>query len=206
MKRIFAVILSSLFIMFSAASVNADIIHDTGDGSDEGVYLNAGSWSAAEFTIDVDFTITDIETQLRYFSGASTQVWAVLYNDDSAGGLVPGTPVPGASAEFTAGFNGTDFIWVGLNELDWFLPAGTYWVAFEVSSDYDGDIAAAAPYPLGNEAYTSSPGNWAPDYYDADIAVRLEGDPAVVPIPSSLVLISMGLLGIVGLKRKTTEQ
>ncbi|MCP3875361.1 MAG: hypothetical protein GY699_19680 [Desulfobacteraceae bacterium] len=205
MKKFFAAILVGLFIITYAGAVHA-YLFDTGErDSDPNTYdamLHEALWSAVEFTIDVDYTITDIETQVDWLFGMNGQFTAVLYTD---GGDVPGTQLQ--SAKIIA--DNASFAWVGTDtiipNLNWDITAGTYWVAFEVRSGegdgFDGDIATNTLFPLVNEAFSNG-GPYMINDSITNIAVRISGTPKSVPIPSTLGLISLGLLGMAAFKKK----
>lgn len=207
MKKIVISVFLILLTSLTLGTSHAALVVDTGAGDPNSTTsLNNTFWWAAEFTLDADYTISDIEVYIKSteLNPGDTQLAAAIYYD---GGDLPGTLFDRQTflvpAPTTPPFART-FSWVGANGLTWDLTSGNYWVAFEVRSTtnpFSGVISTSAANPLANEAYAVSG-----TYYDGDawdIAVRINETPQVIPIPSTLSLFSLGLLGLFGIRRKT---
>ncbi len=83
------------------------------------------------------------------------------------------------------------------------MPAGTYWVAFEVRlGNFDGHMRIGAPQPLTNGAHTMGAGNWVEPSpsFAIDYGIRIDASP--VPEPATVLLLGTGLVGLVGFRKK----
>jgi hypothetical protein len=196
-SRLFSAISICQLILIST-SLNAATIVDTGPGPNvaAGSALGAdpaAQWLAAEFTTTDDYTITDVEGWIApFFDGGDGTV--AIYTD---GGDVPGTEL--FAAPFL-GFGPDVPSWTGASGLSWALPAGTYWVSFEVRPGQvlEGVMPDPSPNPLLNEAFSNDFGvSWF-GQDDIDIGVRIQA----VPLPPALYLFGTGLLGLIGISRK----
>jgi hypothetical protein len=201
MKNMLAAVFLVAFLV-SGSVATADTIVDTGPGPAAGVArLYAGQWLAAEFSLSVASTITDVQGWIgctpdpRLPCGDGTAT-AVIYTD---GGEVPGTQL------FAGAFNGdVAFDFDGPSGLSWLLTPGTYWVAFEVQAGQtlDNSMGVPSSAPLGNEAFRQPVFNGGAysELDSIDIGVRIFGDPVTaVPEPSTGILVgTMGLIGLGG--------
>jgi len=90
--------------------------------------------------------------------------------------------------------------WQGTTGYAGTLPAGSYWISFEIpsGSTFYGKIGstAAQPDPMLDEAYHW--GKWNRDL-TPDLSARIAGLP--VPLPGAVWLLGSGLLGLVGWRR-----
>ena len=178
----------------------ADYIVDTGQSSSTaGWALDSGEWLASQFSLDMDYTLTDIEGFMTYHIG---QLGVAIYGD---GGEVPDITNELYYMPFTCASEGTwPFDWYGLSGLSWNLLTGTYWVAFEVRSGdtYSGSMAQNAPNPLEDEAYWN--GSNYLQFDGLSLGLKIQGNPvgAPVPEPATMLLLGSGLVGLFGLRRK----
>ena len=99
--------------------------------------------------------------------------------------------------------------WMGAGGLDWELPAGVWWAGFMyISGDQASWSANAADTPddLGWEAQqTRDPDTGAVTWYQFNdqynFTLRV-GETSAVPVPSTMILLAAGLMGLSGFKRK----
>ncbi|MDH5445946.1 MAG: hypothetical protein OEY52_10335 [Gammaproteobacteria bacterium] len=186
-----------LVVSITTQSVQAVTVIDTGEGGTGYAATGLGGIpnqsTAAEFTLDMAYIITDIEGWMRTFTG--NQATIVIYSD---AGEIPGIEI--YSGTFDA--YQTNYSWQGAHNLDWLLAAGTYWVSFEVR-EFDNLFAGlpvgiggnGPPNPLGNEAYyTPSNGRWV-ELDNLDFAVRIQGIPVPEPMALTLMVIGLASLG-----------
>ena len=158
----FATPFAGLAVAFTLAVAPADagVIVDTGQpvGMNPGYSILPpgaifgpdfpGQAIAGRFTVDVAYTITDIEGVVARFGGGDAVTYHIALYEDGPG---PNHWVPGAElfnvALSTSGF-GTSLI--GANGLDWKIGPGSYWVGFEARAGdtLNGYMPYFAPNPL----------------------------------------------------------
>ena len=127
--------LATLFLTAGALFANvshAAVIVDTGPGVPGVVggytILNDGTvaqYGAIRFTTDQDWIVTDIEGWISRAAAGETGTVAI-YDTDGM------TPTDELYASAFEGVGGDQAEWEGATALSWFLPAGTYFAAFEV--------------------------------------------------------------------------
>jgi hypothetical protein len=195
MKTLF---LLALLTVWTICAV-ADTIVNTGAGTAGGGYgLDSSQSLAAEFSIGLSYTITNVQADMQFDEGGILTV--SLYADNGAGSDVPGTLLQTVSLTII----NKPRAWVGPDNLNWNVAAGTYWIGFSgVGSPTPfifGMIGRPAPFPLGNEAYRQS-GDWI-GVDSLDLAVRIYGLP--IPEPSPLSLLVAGAAAVI-VSRKTAS-
>ena len=185
-------------LSFVSHSSNATTVVDTGPappGVLAGFSLSSGQWLSAQFTTDVDYTISSVEGWIS-LSEADTFGTVAIYSNSN-------DEKPGAelfSAEFEG--QGRAAAWLGASGLSWHLPADTYWVSFEARAGQllHASMTGPVPNPLSLIAWSQDQaGTWttAPNV-NSNFGVRIQA----VPIPPALWLFGSGLLGLVGVARR----
>ena len=187
-------LLVTVFVLFLAVTQSyADTVVDTGPGPSANFTtawgLGAWQWLAARFTVTQPTSISTIQGWMLNYSANNDQtpIIAKIYTD---GGTAPGTQLYAAS--FTVN---PQVGWYGPTGLQWTLPPGNYWVAFEAAdvnkTGYWVEMPAPAQTPLANYASV----NWGWNngmQYGAQgdflkFAVRISsGAPPVDPPPVTI--------------------
>ncbi len=202
LTSLFKAIGLTLVVLGTIATTRADnTIVDTGPGTTNWGWTlgNAGSNYpqnlAAQFTVTQDITVTSIEGWLGSLSGSGTIRIAVT---DNSNGTIPGAQI---WADNLGIDSSTGTTWQGFTNLNLFLSAGTYWVAFLADNSLFAYMPSGVANPLGAEAYTSS---WDGQWYvnnDLDLGVRIKGNS--VPDGASVVgLLGLALGAMVALRRR----
>ena len=91
------------------------------------------------------------------------------------------------TSTFAAAFD-TDAHWESASGLGWALAPGTYWIAFEPESGYQGYMPERVPAPLAEYAFaTADPPSWV--VASGDFGVRV----LAAPEPNAGALASTAL-------------
>lgn len=184
---------AGLAILVVAASLSAradNTLVDTGPSPyDYGWLLGGGgsySYSqnlAARFTLSQDVTVTSIEGYIASFNSDYLRI-AIT---DNSNGTIPGAQVWADNVLL----NGDSVTaWQGFTNLNLFLSAGTYWVAFIGSPSLNASMPSSVPNPTDVEAFTYvGSGQWF-ESDNLDVGVRIKGN--TVPDGASV----LGLMGL----------
>lgn len=188
--------------LFLNASASAALLMDTGtptndpDSDPPWTLASDLQWLAGGFTLNDNSLITGIEGWIGLDAGDLTMA---IYSDS---GNLPGSKL------YSAAFHADrDFNWYGLDNLNWLLSAGNYWIAFEVdpSQSYSGGMTGGAPNPMAREAINPiSYGTGWEQYGPMHLGVRITGSSSTttVPEPEPLALLGIGALGLLALRRQ----
>jgi hypothetical protein len=154
---------------------------------------------AARFTVDQDLVITSIKGWVGRFSPGPSTYHITLYTD----GPGPNHWVPGAKL-YTVGLSdgGPGNGYIGTDNLNWAVTAGTYWVGFEVLSTDTlfGFMPYFVPKPL--QEAIGRPGAYNPAPGAPGSAFQIAGS---VPEPGTWALMILGF-GAAGVMLRTRRQ
>jgi len=195
---------AAAFMMAAAsAAANPILVVDTGPGPSDPLapdwQLSSLQWLSGEFTTTSPVTVTSVEGWIH----------GIKAGDVTFGLAAPGRFGPGATLFSRSTHLGiADSTWQGVDDLNWVLGPGTYWVIFGVplDSDYFGSMPYPSSHPLVNEAFAEDgardPGFWTRS--DLNLGVRIHGDTslATTPEPASVLLFATGLIGLFGARRR----
>ncbi|HND61986.1 MAG TPA: hypothetical protein PLB90_10950 [Opitutaceae bacterium] len=190
LRSLFKSVSVALLVLGTASISRADnTIVDTGAGTTEWSWVLGGTGSnypqslAAQFTVTQDITVTSIEGWIGSYNDGTVRI-AIT---DNSNGTIPGAQI---WADNLAVYANTGTTWQGFTNLNLFLSAGTYWVAFIGNSDLSAGMPSGVPNPLGVEAFASSYNGMWYEQDTLDLGVRIKGNS--VPDSASVV----GLLGL----------
>jgi hypothetical protein len=150
MKKL-VILLAIIFALALATPVSASIIFDTGQPNNvsNGWTLTPNQWLAAEFSVNGDYTITDVQGFMGVNSGGIFDI--TLYSQ------IPNTDYY-ANLKLTELFSSsvnvqpTWAVWMGATGLDWTVSAGNYWIAFETTdAGFEAVMPWGAPNSIGEE-------------------------------------------------------
>ncbi len=197
-----------LALVLCCSTANADFNFDTGTPTDTvGSSLSSTSYLptaqsklGAVFTLTAESsTITGIEGFISSFNeGLETggEVMASIYSHS-----ISPPPARPEARLFTETFtmpNDDMGNWHGVSGINLVLPAGNYWVVFEVADDstFSGGLKRGAEAFLPMEAFYSARSKWKRDD-TVDHGWRVSGTPPdqfPVPEPTGLTLMSVAFV------------
>lgn len=190
--------LAALASVAVAGSAQADVILDTGAAPPVGFTgVQPDQWVGVRFEVSNPTVVTDVEGYLGRISGENALTFAIREGD----------ALPGAEVFSAVGALGTPFYeWHGLHGLSWRLPAGAYWLTFEVrpGQTFEGAIAAALNLAPTAIALMGPGPIWLPEPDPRlGAAVRINGFAAPVPETGTwaLLILGFGVAGA-GLRRR----
>ncbi len=180
----------AILVVAAALSARADnVLVDTGPGTSVGYLLGGEGYYphsqdlAAQFILSQDVTVTSLEGWIRSYNADYVRISV----SDNSNGNAPGSEIWGGDLLLAA--DPTDS-WRGFTNVNLFLSAGTYWIAFLGTPTLNAAMGTGVPNPTGIEAFARvDDGNWY-RWDGLDIGVRIKGNN--VPDSTSMV----GLLGL----------
>lgn len=206
-KRLASAVLTCFSLAIQGISYGATLV-DTGQPQIDpylgygGLTLFSDQSLAGKISLSSPVTLTGVQTVFGDVADGGTYTIA-LYADK---GTLPdtGAELFSTAASLPANYS-VDPAWGGVSGLNWQLAAGDYWVSFEVRAGqtlYNFLVGnPAPPNPLSQYAFNYvANGGWLPSL-DQPWALRVEGEPAPVPLPGAIWLLGSGLLGLIGLRR-----
>jgi len=185
-----AVLTMSGFHQAQASTLLVDTGVPTGTGFP--VSLNSGQWLASEFSTPGEVSVTSIEAYILADNGNPDSATFTITVYQNAANNTPDTVDP---AVFSQQATYTADGWNGLSGINVDLPAGSYWVAFEVGPNGDtlqGLLPVPSSNPLTTAFYdgTSTGGYTVLSGSNYSFGVQI----AAVPVPPSVLLFASGLL------------
>lgn len=170
----FMLISALLLTAWLAGVCQAAIVVDTGPGPSSGDAWFLSSihrGMAGKFTTTQAWLITSVEAWMQINEAGPTI--AIIYNNDGDG-TVPGTKRFSQGVTLT---KNTVAAWRGATGLKWSLPAGTYWVGFEVDTPgIDGVVYYPASNPMKAYAVDVVEPPWFP-VSGLDLGFRIQSIP-----------------------------
>ena len=158
--------------------------------------LDGANYVAAALALQANTTVTDIAgfiTAGTFGSSAGDTFTIALYDDAS---IAHGAPLMMQQASYQA--DG----WNGLSNLHWDITiAGKYWLAFEVSGNDTGSLQLPVVAKNGTHpalGYAFNAGSGYVPIVGEDFGVQV----SAVPLPGSLWLFTMPILGLTATVRR----
>lgn len=206
-----------LFFSFSFNNTFAAIIYDNGVNSVDTGFASSNSnpyyYAYDNFIFNTDQTITDIHWRGMFsYEGDNYLNFTINIYKESLTSPIPGDLVYSYNTSAIAFDTGLDYIYMfGLINYDIIefrsfvspfvaLAEETYWI--EIRNDYEsGDWywAAGEGGDMAQYNVYDEPTWYTPDY---SLSFQLTNDGAVVPEPSSLLLLGTGLMALAAWRRK----
>ncbi len=199
-KKLFFVMSVMVFTVFISSACWAALIYDTGPGSDSsyGWSLNSGQWLGKRVNFSQDYNIDKIEGWMNVYSNGAGEYRTTIYTDSDLD-LLPDTLLYSYTETLTSL---QPAAWRSF-DVDFQLSKDTdYWVFFETDSASGGAMPGSATPPDSLQYYGRQPGIGFYVAENYDFGLRLYSEAGVVPEPSSLSLLGLGLFGLMKRRRK----
>lgn len=184
-----------------AGAANALYVVDTGQPADPmigsslspiGLVYDGIVSTGGTFSISSSMTISEIQgfLQVTYAGTLTVSLHSgspegpLLFSEQRA--VVPSQSYP--------------YEWVGINGLNWTVPAGTYGFTMGSSDYFGGSMPWGAPMPLGEE-WQGFNGGWH-RFDEMDLGFRVSAALAPVPEPATYALVLAGLAFVGAMTRR----
>jgi hypothetical protein len=193
----------SAALFFGSDLARADVIIDTGSTgplTGESGALYGTQWLAAEFTLPASATISQVQGWIysgfdgQYPGSGGLLTIAIYTSSNSAPENVIDSTIVNVP-------NNAPLGWIGPSGLNWDLPPGKYWVAFEVQagSSFFGYMPGSSSSSLPTDYIYNPylPGSYwgGPVVSYQNLGVQIYGTVgSVLPIPLNIQLITNGVV------------
>lgn len=190
--------LISFSIVGAAVVAHADVILDTYGVTPPG--YQTGGWSISTeqtlsrpFAVTGTYTLTSIELALGNFN-ANVGNYDISICGDNAG--VPGSTLESFSVNVSTPSN-TVSNYMLTSTLNPLLTTGTYYVVASTrDSSLSGGWAWNSDGTNADQQYTTDGGATWHNYNSVDVAMRIQGTPAV-PEPASMTALAFGAVALI---------